>query len=67
MNLFRFRLKELRSERKISQKELAEIIGTNNSSVSDWECGRSEPGIDYIIKLSMYFEVSSDYLLGLEQ
>ncbi len=65
--MFRFRLKELRLEHKISQKKLAEIIGTNNSSICDWECGRSEPGIDYIIKLSLYFDVSSDYLLGLEQ
>lgn len=66
MNLFRIRLKELRLEKKISKKRLAEIIGTNNSSICDWECGRSEPSIDAIIALCKYFDVCSDYLLGLE-
>lgn len=66
MNKFRIRLKELRIEKKLSQKTLAEVLGTTNSSICDWECGRTEPSIEMIIKLSMYFEVSSDYLLGLE-
>lgn len=66
MNKFSLRLKELRSEKGISQKKLSEIIGTNNSSICDWECGRSEPSIDTIIALCKFFEVSSDYLLGLE-
>ena len=66
MTKFRIRLKELRIEKKLSQKTLAEVLGTTNSSICDWECGRTEPSIEMIIKLSMYFEVSSDYLLGLE-
>ena len=66
MDKFRIRLKELRIEKKLSQKTLAEVLGTTNSSICDWECGRTEPSIEMIIKLSMYFEVSSDYLLGLE-
>ena len=66
MNKFRIRLKELRIEKKLSQKTLAEVLGTTNSIICDWECGRTEPSIEMIIKLSMYFEVSSDYLLGLE-
>lgn len=45
---------------------MAAIIGTNNSSICDWERGRTEPGIEMIVRLSRYFEVSSDYLLGLE-
>ncbi len=66
MNIFHQRLKELRTERNLSQKQLAAIIGTNNSSICDWERGRTEPGIEMIVRLSRYFEVSSDYLLGLE-
>ena len=65
MNKLGKRLRELRIEKHISQKELAVIIETNNSSVCDWECGRSEPGLDVVIKLCKYFEVSADYLLGL--
>jgi len=66
MNKLAIRLKELRKESNISQKELAKIIGTTNSSICDWECGRSEPNVDYIIKICKYFEIHSDYLIGLE-
>lgn len=66
MEGFRERLKELRAEKKVSQKKLAKIIGTNNSSVCDWERGRSEPSIELIIKICDYFEVSADYFLGRE-
>lgn len=65
MSIFSKRLRELRIERQLSQKKLAEIIQTNNSSVCDWECGRSEPSIEVIIKLCKLFSVSADYLLGL--
>jgi transcriptional regulator with XRE-family HTH domain len=65
MNKFCERLKELRLEKKLTQKELAKIIQTNNSSICDWECGRAEPNIEMIIKLCNYFDISSDYLLGI--
>ena len=60
------RLKELRTEKKLTQKQLAEILNTNNSSICDWECGRTEPSIDYIVAICKFFDVTSDYLLGLE-
>ena len=66
METFNKRLKELRTDKKISQKRLAEILKTNNSSVCDWECGRSEPSIETIVKLCDIFGVSADYLLGRE-
>ena len=59
------RLKELRVEKNLSQKALAEIIETNNSSVCDWECGRTEPSLDTVIKLCEFFDVTVDYLLGI--
>ncbi len=59
------RLKELRVEKNLSQKALAEIIETNNSSVCDWECGRTEPSLDTVIKLCEFFDVTADYLLGI--
>ena len=66
MNTLSQRLKELRLERDLTQKKLADLIGTNNSSVCDWERGRTEPGLDALVKISAYFSVSTDYLLGLE-
>lgn len=66
MGKFSKRLADLRKYNKLTQKQLAEIIGTNNSSVCDWERGRSEPSIEMIIALCRLFDVSADYLLGLE-
>ena len=67
MSKFSERLKELRIDRKLTQKQLAHILQTNNSSVCDWECGRTEPNIDMIVKLCTFLETSADYLLGLEE
>ena len=56
--------KELRKEFGLTQKELAAILGTTNSSVCDWECGRTEPNIQQLIKLSEVFSVDVDYVVG---
>lgn len=64
------RLKELRNSknnpkgRKISQQEIADIIGAKRSTVSMWEIGASDPGTESVQKLADYFDVSVDYLLG---
>ena len=64
MKIFSERLKELRKSKNLSQKELAEILNTTNSSICDWECGRTEPNLNTIRQIADYFEVSCDYLLG---
>lgn len=58
------RIKELRSAKKLNQKEFAEIIGIAQPTLSGWETGRTQ--IDYanLNKLADYFNVSLDYLLG---
>lgn len=60
------RLKELRSERKIGQVELAEQIGVSKGVISLWENGLREPTLGNIIALADYFKVSLDSLVGLE-
>lgn len=60
------RLKLLRIEKKLSQPELAQLIGVSKSMISFWENGINEPTISNLIKLSQVFDVSTDYLLGLE-
>ena len=50
----------------LSQKQLAEKLNTNNSSICDWEKGRSQPDLQMLKNIALFFEVSSDYLLGLE-
>lgn len=60
------RLKELREEKGLFQRELANIFHISKNSVYNWENGISEPNIDLLIKLANYFECSIDYLLGRE-
>ena len=60
------RLRELRKEKGITQKELAEQMNVAVSTVTRWELDVQEPDYLTLAKLAMYFGVSSDYLLGLE-
>lgn len=64
MDKFETRLKELRTEKGISQKALAWELGTTDDSIFSWEKGRSQPSIEAIKRLADFFEVSTDYLLG---
>ena len=50
----------------LSQKRLADVLTTNNSSICDWERGRSQPDLETLAKIANYFDVTTDYLLGLE-
>ena len=62
---FKDRLKQLRTEKDITATQLAFQIDKGESAVRMWEIGRSKPDVDTLIKLSNYFECSTDYLLGL--
>lgn len=66
VKLFCERIKLLRIERNLSQPELAKLVGVSNGMISFWENGINEPTITHLLKLSKIFEVSTDYLLGLE-
>ncbi len=57
-------IKELRLEKNISQKKLADAIGVSQKAIDFWERGVNEPKAYYIVKLADYFEVSADYILG---
>lgn len=66
MSEFSNRLKELRHEKKLSMKQLAQAIKTTDGAISNWENDVNEPKISYLIRLAIFFGVSADYLLGLE-
>lgn len=59
-------LKTLRTEKGLSQAQLAKEIGVSTGNIGDWEIGRSKPGYSAIASLSRFFGVSSDCLLGLD-
>lgn len=60
------RIKELRSEKNLSQAQIASVLGIDRSNYSKYELGKLEPGNDMLIKLAKFYSVTTDYLLGLE-
>jgi len=64
--IFSERLKTLRKEKKLTQKELAEQIGISQKSYSHWETGKNEASLENLIKLADLLEVSIDWLFGRE-
>ena len=60
------RLKELRIEKSIGQVELAKAINVSKGIISLWENGLREPKLSNLIMLAKFFEVSLDYLVGLD-
>ncbi len=66
MSVFSERIKELRVERGLTQGELAERLGIARNSIFSYETSRRVPDIDVLAKLAEFFEVTSDYLIGLE-
>ncbi len=65
MEVFQKRIKELRIENGLTQKQLAEKLNITNSTVCDWEKGRSEPDLTTLAKVAKFFTISADYLVGL--
>lgn len=65
MNKISERLKELRLERDLSQRDLAKATRLSQSAIAHWENNRRVPSADVIIILARYFDVSADYILGL--
>ncbi|MDE6059736.1 MAG: helix-turn-helix domain-containing protein [Clostridia bacterium] len=56
------KLKDLRKEKGITQKQLADILGTTDDSIYSWEHGRSQPSLEMLQSIITYFGISADYL-----
>ena len=65
-NIFCERLKELRIEKGIGQVELAKALNLSKGIISLWENGLREPKLSNLILLAQYFQVSIDYLAGID-
>lgn len=66
MEKFAERLKEIRTEKNLSQQQLAELLSVNQRSISNWEKAVREPNYTILVKLAETFDVSTDYLLGIK-
>ena len=58
-------IKELRRETGCTQDRLAEVLGVTQDSISLWENDKRIPDASYIVTMAKFFDVSTDYLLGL--
>ena len=65
MNIFGERLHTLRTEKKITLRELANALNMSYSALGNYERGVREPSIDIIKKIADFFDVSVEYILGL--
>ena len=65
-SIFSERLKELRKENDVGQIELADSIGVSKGIISLWENDLREPKLSNLVALAKFFDVSIDYLVGLE-
>ena len=57
-------IRDLRKLKKMSQSELAKVVGVSQTTVTAWETGKAEPSSSAISSLADYFNVTTDYLLG---
>ena len=66
-NIFAVNLKNLRIEKGLNQTELAEKLFINKSMISAYEKGTRMPSLDVLMQLTFIFNVSIDYLLGVQR
>ena len=59
------RIKDLREDRDITQREIAEYLHVKQNTYSQYENGQRQLPIECLIALARYYQVSTDYILGL--
>lgn len=62
--MFAERLKKLRTDKGLSQEDLAKVVGVKQQTIGGWETGRTEPDHQITCKLADFFGVTTDDLLG---
>lgn len=66
LEIFAERLKDLRTDKNLTTIELGKALCVSNSTICRWEQGVIIPSILHLYNIAKFFNVSSDYLLGLE-
>lgn len=65
MKKYTERLKELREDKDLSQREIAELLNCTQTAYGKWENGKRDIKIEDLITLAQYYHVSLDYIAGL--
>ena len=60
-------IKELMQENELSQQAFADILGVNQTTVSQWLLGKKKPGYDSILLLYEKFDIEPNLLFGIEK
>lgn len=60
-------IKELREERNLTQQQLASALNVDKSTIAKYETGDRLPNIEMSVKLASFFNVTTDYLFGIEK
>ncbi|MCL2861820.1 MAG: helix-turn-helix domain-containing protein [Firmicutes bacterium] len=63
--MFKDIIKDLRRQKNLTQEELAKALDCTHSRISYWESGKRLPDYDALKRLSLFFDVPADYLLGI--
>jgi len=61
------RLRDLRTERGLSQEAIAQVLNTTQQYYGKYELGKRPLPIEHLITLCKFYEVSADWLLGLKE
>ena len=61
------RIRDLREDQDLTQKKLADELNCSQQVYSNYELGQRDIPTDILIKLALYYNVSTDYILGLTQ
>ena len=59
------RIRDIREDNDLTQQQIAEILGTSQTMYARYERGANELPIRHLIRLAEYYQLSTDYLLGL--
>ena len=62
---YRVRIRAVREDKDLTQKQMAEYLKIHQTTYSDYELGNLNIPADVLIKLSKFYNVSTDYILGL--
>lgn len=66
MSKFSERLHELRTENNLTTKQLGKLLDVSDATISRWENGINDIRTEQLIRVAKFFNVTSDFLIGLE-
>lgn len=66
MNIIGKRIKEIRTEKNLSQEKFGNMLSVSQDTISLWEKGKSVPTTEFLIAIAKTFDVSVDYILCLK-